>query len=130
MKGHAASCPRCVRTSRHSVLDADVAVIRRQVHDLAVEYERIRATMRPSDSRTRRMEVVLTKMRTLAFAAYPLLDQLTNSSSAGERLAAVAILEVRPSQAYLNLEFRGTSSVSLVLRLPRSLATTQSLAAA
>jgi hypothetical protein len=77
-------------------------VIRRQVHDLAVEYERIRATMRPSDSRTRRMEVVLTKMRTLAFAAYPLLDQLTNSSSAGERLAAVAILEVRPSQAYLN----------------------------
>jgi len=83
-------------------LDADLAVIRRQVHDSAMEYERIRASMRPSDSRTRRMEVVVTKMRTLAFAAYPLLDQLANSSSAGERLAAVAILEVRSNPAYLD----------------------------
>jgi hypothetical protein len=82
-------------------LDADASVISRQVHDLAMEYERIRASMRPSDSRTRRMEVVVTKMRTLAFAAYPLLDRLTKSTSTGERLAAVAILEVRSNPAYL-----------------------------
>ena len=82
-------------------LDADVTVIGGQIHGLAMEYERIRATMPPSDSRTRRMEIVVTKMRTLAFAAYSLLDHLAKSSSPGERLAAVAILEVRSDPAYL-----------------------------
>ncbi len=81
-------------------LNADLALIRGQVHSVSMEYERVRASMRPSDSRTRRMEVIVTKMRTLAFAAYPLLDQLANSPSPGERLAAVAILEVKANPAY------------------------------
>ena len=48
------------------------------------------------------MEVVVTRMRTLALAAYPLLRDLVSSKSPGERLAAVAILQVRPDPDYLD----------------------------
>jgi len=81
---------------------SDISVVRTQVFQLAQEYEQIRATMPSGDTRTRRMEVVVTKMRTLALAAYPLLRELTNSGSPGERLAAVAILQVRPNPDYLD----------------------------
>src|SRR5947208_14592840 len=39
--------------------DADVAVIRRQITDLAREYEQIRQDMTYSSARTRRMELVV-----------------------------------------------------------------------
>src|SRR5215210_798061 len=81
---------------------SDISVVRAQVFQLAQEYEQIRATMPKGDTRTRRMEVVITKMRTLALAAYPLLQELTNSGSPGERLTAVAILQVRPNPDYLD----------------------------
>ena len=81
---------------------SDISVVRAQVLQLAREYERIRATMSSGDPRTRRMEVVVTKMRTLALAAYPLLRDLVSSDSPGERLAAVAILQVRPDPEYLD----------------------------
>lgn len=50
--------------------------------------------MRPSHERTNRMEQIFEKMRNLAAASYPLLDELAHSPSPGERLAAVAILKV------------------------------------
>jgi hypothetical protein len=50
--------------------------------------------MRASDARTRRMEQIFEKMRNLATASYPLLEELAASYSPGERLAAVAILQV------------------------------------
>ena len=81
---------------------SDISVVWAEVRQLAREYERIRATMPSGDSRTRRMEVVVTKMRTLALAAYPLLRDLDSSESPGERLAAVAILQVRPNPDYLD----------------------------
>ena len=40
------------------------------------------------------MEQIFQKMRELATASYPLLDELAGSPSPGERLAAVAILQV------------------------------------
>ena len=40
------------------------------------------------------MEQIFEKMRNLAAASYPLLDELAHSPSPGERLAAVAILQV------------------------------------
>jgi hypothetical protein len=40
------------------------------------------------------MEQIFEKMRNLATASYPLLDELAASYSPGERLAAVAILQV------------------------------------
>jgi hypothetical protein len=78
------------------VSNADLSVVERQVAQLAVEYERVRGSMRASDERTRRMEVVVSKMRTLGRAAYPLRYELANSPSPGKRLAAIAILQVEP----------------------------------
>lgn len=79
----------------------DLWVIRHQIQVFAREYERIRATMPASDQRTRRMEVIATKMRTLALASAPFLPELGNSGSPGERLAAVMILPVSPRADYL-----------------------------
>jgi HEAT repeat protein len=47
------------------------------------------------------MEQIFTQMRTLAIASYPLLDELANSPSPGDRLAAVAVLQVFASEQSL-----------------------------
>jgi hypothetical protein len=57
--------------------------------------------MRPSDERTRRMEQIFQNMKSLASASYPLLGELAPSPSPGERLAAVAILQVFATREYL-----------------------------
>jgi hypothetical protein len=79
----------------------DFSVVQQQINALAREYEAVRGSMPPGDERTRKMEVVVTKMRTLAIVGQPLLPQLMKSSSPGQRLAAIAILQVRPDPAYL-----------------------------
>jgi hypothetical protein len=79
----------------------DLWVIRHQVQVFAREYERLRVTIPASDQRTRRMEVIATKMRTLALASAPFLPELGNSGSLGERLAAVMIVQVSPRADYL-----------------------------
>jgi TIR domain/HEAT repeats len=76
-------------------------LVRHQVRSYARLYERTRQRMRPSDERTRRMEQIFEKMRLLATASYPLLDELSGSPSPGERLAAVAILQVFATEQYL-----------------------------
>ncbi len=53
------------------------------------------------DDRTREMELVASRLRSLALPAYPLLDEFTRSESSGQRLAAVSILEAIPTPAYL-----------------------------
>jgi hypothetical protein len=47
------------------------------------------------------MEQIFVQMRALATASYPLLDELASSPSPGERLAAVAILQVFSSEQFL-----------------------------
>jgi hypothetical protein len=47
------------------------------------------------------MEQIFEKMRVLATASYPLLDELARSPSPGERLAAVAILQVFATEQFL-----------------------------
>jgi HEAT repeats len=47
------------------------------------------------------MEQIFEKMRALATASYPLLDELASSPFPGERLAAVAILQVFATEQYL-----------------------------
>jgi hypothetical protein len=76
-------------------------LIRSQVRSYAHLYERIRQRMPPSSERTQRMEEVFQRMRDLALASYPLLEELGESPSPGERLAAVAILQVFASERYL-----------------------------
>lgn len=81
---------------------ADISLVARQVDALAVEYESIRATMPPGDERTRRMEVVVAKMRTLGRAANPLRYELAASPSPGKRLQAIAIMQVVPDYDMLD----------------------------
>jgi hypothetical protein len=82
--------------------NADLSFVERQAGELAAEYERVRGSMRPSDERTRRMEVVVSKMRTLGRAAYPLRHELAGSRSPGKRLVAIATLQVEPDYDMLD----------------------------
>lgn len=82
-------------------LGTDRSVVREQVLTLAREYERIRSAMTAGAERTRRMETVVTRMRTLALAGYFLIPELTDSESAGARLACIVFLQVKPDAAYL-----------------------------
>jgi hypothetical protein len=70
--------------------------IRQQAEQLAAEYERVRASMLPGDRRTRAMEVVVAKMRTIGRAAFPLRHEFARSASPGRRLQAIAILQLEP----------------------------------
>jgi hypothetical protein len=74
--------------------------VRREIHKLAQEYDSIREQMESGPARTRRMNEIAAGMRTLALAALPLRTELTRSSSAGQRLAAICILQVEPRQRY------------------------------
>jgi hypothetical protein len=76
--------------------NVDLSFVRQQVDQLAAEYERVRASMRASDTRTRAMEVVVSKMRTIGRAAYPLRHELSISPSPGHRLQAIASLQIIP----------------------------------
>lgn len=83
-------------------LDADLSVVRDQLISFALEYERIRAAMPAGDERTRRMEVVIAKMRTLGIAGFPLVDEFARGSSVGQHLAAIAILQVKPDSQHID----------------------------
>jgi hypothetical protein len=96
-------------TSIESIVPQPTQSAREQVLKFAREYV---ATRREpfSDDRTQKLEVIFTKMKGLALLAYPLLKELTRSvprnagedPGAGERLAAVALLDARPSPDYVN----------------------------
>jgi hypothetical protein len=75
---------------------SDLALVRQQVDELALEYERIRSSMPSGDTRTRRMEVVVAQMRTLGRAVYAFRHELAASPSPGKRLQAIASLQVVP----------------------------------
>ncbi len=81
---------------------ADLSLVQSQMEGLAAEYKRIRGSMPAGAERTRQMEVIVTKMRSAALAAIPLLPRLTASQEAGERLAAIAILQVVPQAEYID----------------------------
>lgn len=86
--------------------DLSLDLVRAQVRSYAHLYEKTRQRMPPSFDRTRRLDGVFQNMRNLATASYPLLDELTRSPSPGERLAAVAILQVFADEQYLPLLVR------------------------
>jgi hypothetical protein len=73
-----------------------------QVLSLARRYERERATRRPGAERTRVMEDVTREMRQLALVALPMVKDLSISTSPGERLAAIAFLQIKPDTSYID----------------------------
>jgi hypothetical protein len=81
--------------------NTDVTFIQSQLQRLAAEYAHIRETMPPGDARSRQMEIIVTRMRSIALAAEPLLRSLSESKLPGERLAAISILQVMPQTEYI-----------------------------
>jgi hypothetical protein len=102
---HAASSPAVIAAQAAELAtDDDRGAARERIRTLAHEYDAIRDPirgMRAGAERTRRMEVVASKMRGMALSAYPSLSDLITSDSAGERLAAISILEAIPEVRYL-----------------------------
>jgi len=81
--------------------DSSLDLVRGQIRSYANLYERTRQRMRPSNERTQRMEQIFQGMRGIATASYPLLDELAGSPSPGERLAAIAILELFAAERWI-----------------------------
>jgi hypothetical protein len=75
---------------------------RSELDRLTSEYDHVRATMPSGHDRTRVMTTIFHQLVALAPQARPLLDQLQRSSSAGERLAAIAILNAFPDRHELD----------------------------
>jgi hypothetical protein len=82
--------------------DSELPVVRQKMLEFAREYEITRSSMKPGPARTRAMNAIVAKMRTLAIAAKPFLSEFANATAApGNRLAAIAILQLSPSLAYV-----------------------------
>jgi hypothetical protein len=76
---------------------AEEGAIKARVLGFAQEYETVRASMHAGPDRTRSMNGVVAKMRTLALAADLFLDELMSAAgSPGRRLAAICILQMKP----------------------------------
>ena len=82
--------------------DVGLNAIEAQAARLAQEYDTTRSLLKGGAKRTLRMNQIMAKMRTIALAAEPLLSQFANNSeSAGVRLVAIAILQMKPRRQWL-----------------------------
>ncbi len=73
------------------------AAIKARMLGFAQEYETTRASMHAGPERTRALNGVVAKMRTLALAADLFLDEfMSAANSPGTRLAAICILQMKP----------------------------------
>ena len=63
-----------------AALDYDLGVVRMQLRQFAAEYEHIRSIMPGGPERTRRIQAVVAKLRTLAMATRPLLAEFLCSN--------------------------------------------------
>jgi hypothetical protein len=83
-------------------VDATTGAIAAQAEALAAEYERVRASMIPGNDRTRAMEVVVSKMRTIGQAFFPIRHEFAGAASPGKRLMVIASLQVSPDYDMLD----------------------------
>lgn len=72
------------------------------LRQLAAEYEKVRADMPFGAARTRKMTSIAGGMRRMGLVAAPFIAQLAHSTSPGERLAAISILQMRFDPAYID----------------------------
>jgi hypothetical protein len=77
-----------------------VDAVERSIGDLIDQYKSVRREMRSGPSRTCLMNEITAKIRAYAIVALPLLPSLTQDGRAGERLAAICILQVKPDAAH------------------------------
>ncbi|MBV8728309.1 MAG: hypothetical protein JO336_00730 [Acidobacteriia bacterium] len=76
-----------------------IGTIKAQLEQLSRTYADVRTNQKPGPERTVAMEEIAGKMRALSVAAAPLLTELKSADPAGLRLAAIAILEMKPDPA-------------------------------
>jgi hypothetical protein len=76
--------------------------IRQKMLALAQEYESTRAAMPAGKDRTGAMNAIVARMRTLAIAAKPFLQEFSISDSAGIRLCAIVILQISPDRRFID----------------------------
>lgn len=86
---------RAEKVERLATSPQDQSTTIEKMKELAREYEQTRMSMPSGDARTQEMTKCVLQMRSLALAAYPALPQFAKSSSPGERLAAIAMLQTR-----------------------------------
>jgi hypothetical protein len=77
-----------------------IETVKRQIYELASEYERTHQDMLSGPLRMRKMNEIAAGMRALALAGLPLQSELSRSESVGRRLAAICIFQVSPTQNY------------------------------
>ena len=83
--------------SKTEIMDS----VKRKALELAQEYDTTRANMQAGPERTLALNGVFARMRALALAARPFLDEFVNDQkSAGVRLAAISILQLSPDMNY------------------------------
>jgi|GEM_PF-1907570 len=97
-----ADLPQPFRQTAASQASEPPDLARAQIRSYARLYELTRQRMPPGPERTARMEQIFERMRPLAIAAHGFVDELADSSSPGERLAAVAILQLFASERFLH----------------------------
>jgi hypothetical protein len=76
--------------------------LRAKIAILSGKYDSIRATMPSGPERTREMESIASQMRGYALAADQLLPEYASSNAAGERLVAIAFLQIKPNKEYFD----------------------------
>lgn len=89
------------RRAAEAASPTDLDVARHEVAGPALQYEQLRRDMPSRGARTRPMEVVAPRMRTLALSTLPILPELAHSDSPGKRLAALTTLQAIPDPMYL-----------------------------
>ncbi|MCP3409734.1 hypothetical protein [Bradyrhizobium sp. CCGB01] len=82
------------KTVKELAANATSAVVISQAESLSAEYERVRASMPSGGDRTRAMEVVVSKMRTIGQAFFPFRHEFAGSASPGRRLMVITTLQV------------------------------------
>ncbi|MBR0862774.1 hypothetical protein ACVIWV_001671 [Bradyrhizobium diazoefficiens] len=81
-------------TVKKLAANASSGVVMAQAESLAADYEHVRASMPPGNDRTRAMEVVVSKMRTIGQAFFPLRHEFAGVASPGKRLMVIATLQI------------------------------------
>jgi hypothetical protein len=85
------------------VTNSELPDVRSRMLEFAREYEATRSNMKPGAIRTREMNEIVAKMRTIALAAKPLLDEFVrDDASPGARLAAITILQLNPRLEFVS----------------------------
>jgi len=75
--------------------------LKQQVMALATEYNVTRSSLQPGRDRTRKLDNIVLRMQGLAKQAYGILPDLVAGMSDGEKLAAIAFLQVIPDKSYI-----------------------------